>query len=355
MFFDVFYLFTKKGDYKCSGFNTSEDTYIDYVYAIGTCNWYEFGSSSYKITCDEDFGYIQWNYYSSNDCSGSISSTTTAYKGCYEDDGYYLDVIHCGTQPKVYTPAPTEWSADYIWYVGNNGIFYTEETFGCYSAGCSVTRKWDIVDQCIDPMITIWILENDYSFTATNGEEAHIYINDEWFGSCEPLQQDGNFEFVQCEFPLNTTLINEYINPNIKNSVQNIKITLDITDQVNCCKYNGYQLLGKVRFDCGFPVNYSFPTQIPTYPSQEPTTAPTASPTNATIDYYFQVDGKNGIYSNTQYLTCGNIGNYTYRSGCSITATWRIQGTCNNPQLAVYVLEGMFAVSLDILIFKTIY
>ena len=45
------------------------------------------------------------------------------------------------------------------------------------------------------------------------------------------------------DFSYNYTLIDENIDPNLKNDVQRITITLDATDDVGCCTYNGYVLL----------------------------------------------------------------------------------------------------------------
>ena len=75
---------TYNGNYVCNGFNTSAETYWDVVYAIGTCNWYNGGSNSYIISCDESLNSVTYSYYSGSDCTGNIISTNIVYGGCYE-------------------------------------------------------------------------------------------------------------------------------------------------------------------------------------------------------------------------------------------------------------------------------
>ena len=78
------------------------------------------------------------------------------------------------------------------------------------------------------------------------------------------------------------------------------------------------------------------------------TTNVQAASTNRTIDYVFTVNGFIGTWSDTQYFACGPA-NYTssYVSGCDVSATWKIVGTCDDPLLYVHVLKGDYGSSVE--------
>ena len=145
--------------------------------------------------------------------------------------------------------------------------------------------------------------------------------------------------------------ISKYIDSNKKSNA--LSITLDSSSGVDgfCSGANLQVIRAYVTITCDIYGNFTYspthapsyqPTYLPTFPTFQPTFEPTASPTNETIDYHLTLDGKNGIYSDTQYLTCGKIDNDSYISGCSITATWKINGQCYNGQLYTVVLPGDF-------------
>ena len=117
---------------------------------------------------------------------------------------------------------------DYQFIVGENDIFSNSQSYGCTTAGCSVTKTWLIERTCINPTLTVQILEHDYD-SAT--ENAYIYINNDYIGECTDVSQDCTFVMETCSIANNYDL-SSYLNlPNIY-SKDNISITLDCSDAV---------------------------------------------------------------------------------------------------------------------------
>ena len=146
---------------------------------------------------------------------------------------YFLALVHLhGTS-----------GTDYVWNMATDG-FSVEEEFGCTTAGCAITKTWEILGICNNPKISVSFIETDFQL---DSEQALVYIDDEFIASCEPLNEDSTHVWVNCA-NINNTDISSYIDP--FQSKQTIAVTFNATIDVNCCAYNGYYVYGKVKMEC---------------------------------------------------------------------------------------------------------
>ena len=198
---------------------------------------------------------------------------------------------------------------DYYFNVGENGDFIDSQTFGCTTAGCSVTKEWLVTGNCYYPTLTIDIVETDFGFTS---EEAYIYVNGEYLGSCEPLDQDATHDWVTCdiadELDLTSLFGSDYLSDGSGSGVLTIEVA--ISSDVNCCGYyasdgNYYYLYSEVTVDCDVYPNVTTPAPVDA-PTALPTVIPTASPTSLpTLPSLSPTDNPTYIYQNSakKFLT----------------------------------------------------
>ena len=227
-------------------------------------------------------------------------------------------------------------STTHQWFIGQN--FGTQESpnyefsfeFGCTTSGCGVIETVGMFGMCVDPVLTIEIVETDYWSTS---EHADVSINGDSSINCVELDDDCTLDWVTCE-DINNLDISSYIDE--EKGFNSISLYAVIDSLVDYCPYNGYYLYVRATFGCS---RYKS-TYYTEEPSNFPTTAPTIAPTppdyvwyvgrdystiNNTISYKFESDG----------FGCSSSG------GCSVTKYIEIVDgeTCTNPKLTVEIVE----------------
>ena len=101
------------------------------------------------------------------------------------------------------TPEPTFDPADEQLYVSNDGRFRASAYLGCpissYSSGstCTDTKTWEIDGDCANPRLTVSVFQSDYDWPT---EQAFVLINNEYFGYCEPLNNECTYDWQTCNF-----------------------------------------------------------------------------------------------------------------------------------------------------------
>ena len=118
---------------------------------------------------------------------------------------------------------------DYIFYVGSNDTFVYNQRFGCDTAGCDVTKTWQIVGICINPSIALSIIEGDF---LQDSEKVFISINNKDIGNCDELISDCTHDWVHCG-----AIDDYYENTSHLGNGTQITVTLDATNSVDYCPY----------------------------------------------------------------------------------------------------------------------
>ena len=133
-------------------------------------------------------------------------------------------------------------TADYIFQPGLHNNFISKRRFGCRTAGCSITKTWQIVGNCLQPNVALNILQTDFN---DDNETVLIYINDEYLGKCGELNEKCSDSWQECQ-----TAHQYFENITALSHNTQITITLDATKFVGICAYNGYFLWSELTIEC---------------------------------------------------------------------------------------------------------
>lgn len=144
---------------------------------------------------------------------------------------------------------------DYVFEVGKDNEYVSTKDFGCFGAGCGISKTWQLKGTCKNAKISASFIETDFLDTAT--EKAFVFIDGVQLGQCANLNQDGNYVFVGCT-NINQTDISNYINSSVTN--QTITVHINSTIGVNCCEYtinsDSYQLYARITIECDGTLKY---------------------------------------------------------------------------------------------------
>ena len=190
------------------------------------------------------------------------------------DDTIWLDgfiYVSCELYPNVTTADPTVnptryptlqptwniYAADYIWDVASADneigvVLYTEsEPLTCKEniTDCQASQMFLIEGECLYPWMGIEVAETDFD---GSDEFVTIYVNHEYVGMCDALDDWCTDEFVQCSEE-NIYELTEYFNTgaNADTDYTNvIVVSLGISGEVNACSYKGYMLYASVTLGC---------------------------------------------------------------------------------------------------------
>ena len=97
------------------------------------------------------------------------------------------------------TPPPTFGPSDVVFNVADDGRFRFVRYVGCedtyYYSDCDGSQVIEVNGLCENPRLTMRVLESDYD---SDYEQAFIYLNSEYIGSCEPLNDACSDRFRKC-------------------------------------------------------------------------------------------------------------------------------------------------------------
>ena len=189
-------------------------------------------------------------------------------------DSMWLDgfiYVSCDLYPNVTTADPTvnpthyptlqpTWdinAADYYWDVASADneigvVLFTESqplTCKKNTTDCEASEMFLIEGECLYPWMSIEVVETD--FDASN-EFVSIYVNHEYVGMCDALDDECGDELVPCKEG-NIYELGDYFNTgaNAATDYTNvIVVSLIVSDDVNHCNYKGYSLYASVTLGC---------------------------------------------------------------------------------------------------------
>ena len=144
----------------------------------------------------------------------NISNDVNSYPYNVGNKDYYLYVevvIECFTYSND-TREPTGHPTivpDYIWIIGEqeanintsaNEEFYNmhSEEFGSLSSSLDVNKQFLIVGECVDPWMTIKVVETDYDYDESEYKYVDIYINSLSLGRCLGLNHYCTHDWITC-------------------------------------------------------------------------------------------------------------------------------------------------------------
>lgn len=177
----------------------SPDASIAHCYKIIMDDGYVDTNAGYYII-DAQFDDTELYYYQQNQAS-------------VEDLGFNLCQNNSFTTAP--TPKPTPGTPDIVFNVGENGKYKSLGYLGCpissysYSSSCSDTKTWKIEGNCSNPQLTLNIFVTDYDW---NTEQAYIYLNNEYFANCQPLNDECIYQWQTCNMT-NKLDINNFLIP----------------------------------------------------------------------------------------------------------------------------------------------
>ena len=157
-------------------------------------------SYCYKVMMDDSYVDTSAGYYSIN---VELDENTLYHydqdTGSVVDSSFDLCLNSSFTSAP--TPEPTFGPPDVQFYVGNDGRFKASAYLGCpissysYGSACTDTKTWEISGECNNPRLTVNVFQSDYDWAT---EQAAIFINDEYFGYCEPLNDECTYDWQTC-------------------------------------------------------------------------------------------------------------------------------------------------------------
>ena len=171
-----------------------------------------------------------------------------------------------------------ETTSHYEWVVGEHDeqLEYSEN-FGCTSASCNVSKVFMIIGECVNPWMTVRILETFYEDNADEYRYASIYANSFFVGKCVGLNEQCTYDWVTCAnafyYDLSSIMNTSYsnfcdTNDCDSNNTNIVEITLSKTNEfpnwenTRDCTYTvyanesnclvSYSLYAQVTLGCGF-------------------------------------------------------------------------------------------------------
>ena len=324
------------------------DVYLDNTF-VGICEGLNADCTYDNVNCT-NFNQLNISSYVSNPGMNSHDSllvtldVPVGVNYCAYNSVYYLFATvtfgceyptlapsNAPTSPTV-SPTNNPTNIDYYFYPGTNGRYKDVESFGCTTAGCGVRKEWLIVGECVNPRLTIDVVETDF---ASSTEYIYVYISDNYMGSCEPLDEDCTSDWITCTLAdqLNLTSIVD-----LDSTGGWFDVYLLISTEVNICPYapgdgSSYYLYSQVTVQCDLPSNITTPAPTTAAPSEDPSPYPTPTPTTPApvAPVLFDV-GENDEYSVSQSFGCSF-------AGCTTTQRFEIEGICDNPRISVSIVE----------------
>ena len=109
---------------------------------------------------------------------------------------------------------------------------YSTQTIGCESAACSIIAGWYLNGSCDNGKLSIKVIETDFDWSS---EYVDIYINDDYIGICEGLDEQCTCGLEQCR-NVKFYDVSDYINNNSSFHYTLLQVTLDASREVNYCQ-----------------------------------------------------------------------------------------------------------------------
>ena len=146
-----------------------------------------------------------------------------------------------------FTFSSTIVSAEYDYYfeIGSNNEYSNHQQFGCTEWECSVNKTWLINGTCINPTLTVSIVETLETVT--------IFIHNDQIGQCMPEVVSENtdaLQLVRCS-DIDNYNISEYLIMKSNRNINFLNVTLTLGNR-HCkgCWFEDYRLYGQVSITC---------------------------------------------------------------------------------------------------------
>ena len=129
---------------------------------------------------------------------GGLSNEMSYQRDWYDESDIQISIC-TDNSTMAPTPAPTFGPSDAVFNVAEDGRFKFHRYVGCeddyYYSDCEASQVIEVNGLCENPRLTMRVLESDYD---SDYAQALIYLNSEYIGTCDSLDDTCTQRFRKC-------------------------------------------------------------------------------------------------------------------------------------------------------------